>query len=139
MTQKPKALDAFCGKYSGEGAWTDIGGASKRYRVSQSVSREGEKLLVKYTHEFFEEGSTTSGEFVFDFVCPPIFATTMKGAVVGNGYVFDDYLHFNIRTGEMFVEASYERAGKGLRVRGSSTSNSQGLFIAWSEVLERAS
>jgi len=38
---------------------------------------------------------------------------------------------------EIFVETSYQRVGNSLLVRGSSTSNAQGRFIAWSEVLER--
>ena len=42
-----------------------------------------------------------------------------------------------VAVSEIFVETSYQRVGDALLVRGSSTSNAQGRFIAWSEVLER--
>ena len=125
------------GSYRGQGSWIDIAGESKRYRVMQEIAGSASALLVRYTHEFFEEGTSTEGEFVFEFVSPTLFTTRMKGAAVGNGYVFERYLHFNIRAGEIFVETSYQRVGDALLVRGSSTSNAQGRFIAWSEVLER--
>ena len=128
---------AFPGRYQGQGSWIDIAGESKRYRVTQEISGSASALRVRYAHEFFEEGTSTEGEFVFDFVSPTLFTASMKGAAVGNGYVFERYLHFNIRAGEIFVETSYQRVGNSLLVRGSSTSNAQGRFIAWSEVLER--
>jgi len=127
----------FPGRYHGQGSWIDIAGESKRYRVTQEISGSKSALLVRYAHEFYEEGTATEGEFVFNFVSPMLFTTGMNGTAVGNGYVFERYLHFNIRTGEIFVETSYQRVGDSLLVRGSSTSNAQGRFIAWSEVLER--
>jgi hypothetical protein len=129
----------FPGRYQGEGSWLDIAGESKRYRVTQEISESASALVVRYAHEFFEEGTSTEGEFVFEFVSPTLFTTSMKGAAAGNGYVFERYLHFNIRAGDIFVETSYQRVGDALLVRGSSTSNAQGRFIAWSEVLERMS
>jgi hypothetical protein len=137
VTLVPTDYATFAGRYQGHGSWIDIAGASRRYRVTQEISGSASALLVRYAHEFFEEGTSTDGEFVFDFLSPTLFATSMKGTTVGNGYVFERYLHFNIRAGEIFVETSYQRVGDSLLVRGSSTSNAQGRFIAWSEVLER--
>lgn len=73
----------FTGQYTGEGAWTDITGESKRYRVRQTIAAEGNRLIVSYTHSFFEEGTSSGGELHFDFVAGSIFTTTMNGTVVG--------------------------------------------------------
>ena len=141
LTRPPSPLTVdyvtFPGRFQGQGSWLDVAGESKRYRVTQEISESAPALVVRYAHEFYEEGTSTEGEFVFEFVSPTLFTTRMKGAAVGNGYVFERYLHFNIRAGEIFVETSYQRVGDALLVRGSSTSNAQGRFIAWSEVLER--
>lgn len=137
MPAEMSNLSQFVGVFAGEGHWVDIAGDSKRYRIRQSVVREDNRLTVSYTHEFFEEGNTTHGEFVFEHVEGPIFAVHIKGAPVGNGYAFAPYLHFNIKVGEIFVETSYELSADGLLVRGSSTSNAQGRFIAWTESLAR--
>jgi hypothetical protein len=61
----------------------------------------------------------------------------MKNASVGHGYLFDDYLHFNLQIGEMFVEVSYQLSDNHVHVRGSTNKNSQGRFIAWHERLAR--
>lgn len=135
MTETTSDRTRFAGRYRGEGRWLDIAGESKPYHVVMQISAAREQLTVTYTHDFYEEGSATNGEFVFVFSSDVIFATTMKGAEVGNGYLFDDYLHFNIRAGDIFVETSYQITPVGLQVRGSSTRNAQGRFIGWHERL----
>jgi hypothetical protein len=40
--------------------------------------------------------------------------------------------------GEAFVEATYQAAGDRLIVCGSSSTNAEGLYIAWTEQLVRA-
>lgn len=130
-----ETLAGFPGTYTGHGIWIDITGESKRYDVLQSIRQEPTRLLVAYSHNFVEEGNNTRGEFVFEFLSPTIFATSLNGVVVGNGYIFDAYLHFNLRIGDVFVETSYARATHSIQVHGSSTRNSQGRFIAWSESL----
>jgi hypothetical protein len=135
MTTQRVVPTQFGGQYTGQGAWWDIDGQSKQYRVVQTILPEPTKLVVKYQHEFFQEGTATAGEFSFEFATQQICVVKLNGAEVGNGYLFDNYLHFNIRVGDIFVETSYERTDQGIVVRGSSTSNAQGKFIAWSEVL----
>ena len=135
MTIPIEELATFSGSYAGDGIWIDDTGESNRYEVLQLIRHEATRLMVSYTHNFVEEGNSTHGEFVFEFVSPTIFDSSLNGVVVGNGYVFDTYLHFNIRIGDVFVETSYARAANTIQVRGSSTSNSQGRFIAWSESL----
>lgn len=129
---------AFQGKYVGDGRWIDITGEAKQYRITQEVIVDANSLRVEYKHVFFEEGTTVEGEFIFEFVSNSIFSTTLKGSVVGNGYVFGNYLHFNIRAGDIFVETSYQLLDQRIHTRGSSTSNAQGRFIAWSETLSPA-
>lgn len=127
----------FVGVYSGTGVWVDVVGDSKQYRISQEIKGEANRLLIAYRHDFFQEGTSIEGILVFEFVSESIFSVSMNNAPVGNGYLFDDYLHFNLQIGEMFVEASYQLVGKEVRVRGSTNKNSQGRFIAWHEQLAK--
>lgn len=133
----PFNASKFIGVYSGTGVWIDVAGDSKQYRISQEIKGEANRLLVAYVHDFFQEGTKIEGIFVFEFASESIFSVSMKNAPVGNGYLFDDYLHFNLQIGEMFVEVGYQLAGNEVRVRGSTNKNSQGRFIAWHEQLVR--
>jgi len=125
------------GTYVGDGAWTDIAGESKPYRVTQTVSIESNDITVEYAHDFYEEGTATSGVFVFQRQADALLRVFMKGAALGNGYMFGDYLHYYIKVGEIFVQASYQLTPSGLLVNGSSSSNAQGRFIAWHEELRK--
>jgi hypothetical protein len=49
--------------------------------------------------------------------------------------VFDGCLHYHLKLGDKYVEASSLRSDHGLRVFGSSTTNAEGLYIAWAEEL----
>ena len=42
-----------------------------------------------------------------------------------------------MKIGDKFVEASYRASGDELEVFGSSTSNAEGNYIAWTERLRR--
>jgi hypothetical protein len=131
----PFDASRFVGVYSGTGVWVDIASDSKQYRISQEIKTEANRLLVAYKHDFFQEGNVIDGTLVFEFGSQSIFTVGMNGKTVGHGYLFDDYLHFNLQLGEMFIEVSYQSAGKAIRVRGSTNKNSQGRFIAWREEL----
>ena len=137
MTLMPANFDALVGSYSGEGAWIDITGKSKRYRVQQSIQFKGDELTLAYAHDFFAEGSFTRGAFEFrrqgDCLCDVF----MGGKAMGKGYMFGDYFHYFIKSGEIYVQASYQVTPVGLAVNGSSSSNSEGNFIAWHETLSR--
>jgi hypothetical protein len=52
---------------------------------------------------------------------------------------FDDgtVVDAKFRPGAAFVEASYRASGEGLEVYGSSSSNAEGHYIAWTETLRR--
>ncbi len=132
-----RELDVFSGNYEGSGAWIDIAGESKKYSVAQRIDVDGNKMKVVYTHDFYQENSKTSGEFVFEFSSETIFKVNMGGKTVGNGYVFGRYLHYHIQFGEVYVEVSYQADGEAILAHGSSTKNSQGNYIAWFESLKK--
>src|SRR5690348_7143175 len=93
----PADFSSLPGTYVGDGMWTDIAGESKSYRVSQSISIVNGEITVEYTHDFHEEGTSQSGAFVFQRQAGALLRVFMKGAAVGNGYMFGDYLHYYIK------------------------------------------
>lgn len=137
MSKAEPTVADFAGRYSGSGMWIDITGESKKYEIMQEIRYEEGHLLVSYTHNFVEEDSVTTGEFVFDFVTDTICNVMMQGTNMGNGYCFGPYFHFNIQVGETFVETSYTLTDDQIEVRGSSTKNAQGRFIGWYELLAK--
>jgi len=130
-------FDSLLGTYVGDGAWTDIAGESKPYRVKQTISIASNDITVEYAHNFYEEGTATSGAFVFKRQQDSLLRVFMNGAALGNGYIFGDYLHYYVKVGDIFVQASYQAMSSGLLVNGSSSSNAQGRFIAWHEELRK--
>jgi len=130
-------LSALPGKYTGVGAWIDIAGESKPYRINQTIVLADNILTLEYTHDFFEEGTSISGVFLFERQGDCLFRVSMKDSPVGNGYMFGGYLHYYIKVGDIFVQASYQVSSAGMHVNGSSTSNVKGRFIAWHESLEK--
>ncbi len=139
MTLPVPDLNRLAGDYQGSGRWIDIAGDTKPYLVRQSIAIDGDDLVVEYTHDFHEEGTVTSGSFVFRRQGRSLFEVRMKDAPVGNGYVFGSYLHFHLKVSGLFVQTSYDVTPIGLAVKGSSTSNSQGRYVAWHEALVRQS
>src|SRR5262245_154220 len=104
------------GTYVGDGAWTDIAGESKPYRVTQTISIASNGITVEYAHDFYEEGTATSGVFILQRQADALLRVFMKGAALGNGYMFGDYLHYYIKVGDNFVQASYQMTSSGLLV-----------------------
>jgi hypothetical protein len=130
-------LGSLPGTYVGVGAWTDIAGESKRYRVIQTISFASNEITIEYAHDFYEEGTATSGAFVLQRQTDALLRVLMKGADLGNGYMFGNYLHYYIKVGDICVQVSYQVTSDGLLVNGSSSSNAQGRFIAWHEDLRK--
>ena len=133
----PADFASLAGTYFGDGAWTDIAGESKPYRVTQTIALSTNDITVEYAHDFYEEGRVTSGIINFERQSSALLRVYMKGAAMGNGYMFGAYLHYYIKVGDIFVQASYQTSSYGLLVNGSSSSNAQGRFIAWHEDLNR--
>jgi hypothetical protein len=131
-----EGLSPFVGAYKGDGRWIDVTGESKAYRVAQEMSLRPSGLLIAYAHEFFEEDASRSGTFELTATPSSLLTVHMNGTQVGFGYLFASYLHYYVQVGDAFVEVSYEIDGQKIHVRGSSTRNARGRFIAWHESLK---
>jgi hypothetical protein len=69
------------------------------------------------------------------WIAQHLFRVDVAGAPVGNGYVFGEVSHYHMKFGDKHVEVSYRAAGDRLEVFGSSSTNAEGLYIAWTETL----
>ena len=127
-------FDRFAGTHEGHGAWHDAAGKSAHYTIKQSTRTTADGFELAFKHEF-EDGTVVDARFVMTWIAPHLFRVDIAGAAVGNGYVFDDCLHYHLKLADKYVQASYRRSGPGLTVFGSSTTNAEGLYIAWTEEL----
>ena len=126
----------FAGTHQGHGAWHDAAGKSARYTIKQSTRASVDGFELAFTHEF-DDGTVVDARLVMTWIAPHLFRVDIAGAAVGNGYVFDDCLHYHVKLGDKCVQASYRPSGPGLNVFGSSTTNAEGLYIAWTEELHQ--
>jgi hypothetical protein len=131
-------VDTFVGTFEGTGAWHDAAGKSMAYRIRQTNTATPDGFEIAFTHNF-DDGTVVDARFSMVWIAPSLFRVDVAGAPVGNGYVFDTCCHYHLKMGERFVEASYRSTPDGLEVFGSSTTNAEGLYIAWTETLRRAS
>lgn len=90
-----------------------------------------------FKHDF-DDGTVVDARFTMTWIAPNLFRVDAAGVAIGNGYVFDTYCHYHMKVGDRFVEASYRSSDGGLEVFGSSTTNAEGNYIAWMELLRRA-
>jgi hypothetical protein len=125
------------GTFEGSGTWHDAAGKSMSYTVAQTNVETERGFDIAFVHEFID-GSTTDARFSMIWIAPSLFRVEAGGAEVGNGYVFNGYCHYHLKAGDTYVEASYRVTDNGLEVYGSSTTNKEGLYIAWKEILRRA-
>jgi hypothetical protein len=130
------AIDSLAGTYEGTGEWFDSSGKSSKYSVRQTNASTADGFEIAFKHEF-DDGTMVDARFQMTWVTPHIFRVSAAGAPMGHGYVFDGYCHYHLETGKAFVEASYRFASDAVNVFGSSTTNAEGNYIAWKEVLRR--
>ena len=130
--------DTFVGTFEGTGAWHDAAGKSMAYRIRQTNTATADGFEIAFTHNF-DDGTVVEARFSMTWIAPSLLRVDVAGAPVGNGYVFDAYCHYHLKMGDRFVEASYRSTSDGLEVFGSSTTNAEGLYIAWTETLHRVS
>jgi hypothetical protein len=130
------AIERFVGVFEGTGTWHDAAGQSSAYRIRQHNHVTPDGFEVAFKHDF-EDGTVVDARFTMTWITPHLFRVTAAGAAVGSGYVFDGYCHYHLKVGDAFVEASYRSSAGGLEVFGSSTSNAEGHYIAWTETLGR--
>ena len=69
------------------------------------------------------------------WIASNLFRVDVSGTPVGNGYLFGDLCHYHMKFGEKFVEVSYRSGAGELAVFGSSSTNAEGNYIAWTETL----
>lgn len=127
--------DKLVGTYEGRGEWHDSAGQSATYTVRQNA-RTADGFEIAFKHDF-ADGTIMDARFQMTWLTPPIFRVSAAGAPVGHGYIFDGYCHYHLEAGDAFVEASYHFGPDTVDVFGSSTSNAEGKYIAWKEVLRR--
>jgi len=129
-------IEKLAGTFEGEGVWHDSAGKSMTYAVHQSNRVTANGFEIAFKHDF-ADGSIVDARFEMTWVTPHIFRVSSAGAPLGHGYLFDDYCHYHLETGKAFVEASYRCEPDAVHVFGSSTTNAEGNYIAWKEVLRR--
>jgi hypothetical protein len=131
------AIGRLVGTFTGSGTWHDAAGKAQAYKVAQMVGETGDDFVISFRHDF-EDASVTEARFLMRWTTPVIFDVLVADRVVGNGYCFNGYCHYHLALGDRFVQASYTLEADRVKVYGSSTKNAEGLYIAWSENLERA-
>jgi hypothetical protein len=129
-------IEHLLGTFVGKGRWHDSVGQSQSYHVQQTNRALAGGLELSFKHDF-EDGSIVSATFALLPIAPALYRLEVADAVVGNGYLLDDYCHYHLKTGDAFVEASYRGTDDRVRVYGSSTKNADGNYIAWHEMLIR--
>jgi hypothetical protein len=131
-------VEKFVGTFEGHGTWHDAAGKSMAYRIRQTNTATADGFGIVFSHDF-DDGTVVDARFSMTWIALSLFRVDVAGAPVGNGYVFDAYCHYHLKMGDRFVEASYRPTPGGLEVFGSSTTNAEGLYIAWTETLRRVS
>ena len=131
------SIEQLTGTFAGEGAWHDSAGTSMTYVVRQTTRVTNDGFEIAFKHDF-ADGSVVDARFEMTWLAPHLFRVSVAGAPIGHGYLFDNYCHYHLETGKAFVEASYRFDGDGVKVCGSSTRNAEGNYIAWKEMLRRA-
>ena len=137
MSIHVNAIEGFTGMFDGEGAWYDATGKSAAYRIRQTNDSTAEGFKVGFKHDF-EDGGVVEAHFIMTWIAPNLFRVDVSGAPVGNGFVFGGFCHYHMKFGDKFVEVSYRSVAEGLEVFGSSTTNAEGHYIAWKEILRRS-
>jgi len=128
------SIETFTGTFEGTGTWHDAAGKSATYRIQQTTSATDGGFEVAFRHDF-EDGAVVEARFSMSWIASNLFRVDVSGAPVGNGYLFGDLCHYHMKFGEKFVEVSYRSGAGELAVFGSSSTNAEGNYIAWTETL----
>jgi hypothetical protein len=127
-------IEPFAGTFEGAGTWYDAAGKSAAYRIQQTASATDGGFEVTFRHDF-DDGTVVEARFSMSWIASNLFRVDISGTPVGNGYLFGDLCHYHVKVGDKFVEVSYRSGGGGLAVFGSSSTNAEGNYIAWTETL----
>jgi hypothetical protein len=129
-------LAGLIGTFEGSGAWYDSASKSATYRIRQTNASSDEGFEMAFKHDF-EDGTVVDARFNMTWIAPNLFRLDVAGAQVGNGYVFGGVCHYHMKLGEKFIEVSHVARADSLDVFGSSSTNAEGNYIAWTETLRR--
>ena len=129
-------VEGLIGTFDGSGAWYDSAGKSGTYRIRQTNASTPDGFEVAFTHDF-DDATVVEARFTMTWIAANLFRLDVAGASVGNGYVFDTLCHYHMKFGDKFVEVSYALDADAVNVFGSSSTNAEGLYIAWKETLHR--
>ena len=130
-------IERFLGTYEGTGTWHDASGKSASYTIHQTNVATPDGFEVAFHHDF-DDGAEVEARFDMSWIAPHLFRVEVSGSPVGNGYVFGDVCHYHMKFGEKFVDVSYRLSLGTMEVFGSSSTNAEGLYIAWKETLQRS-
>jgi len=126
----------FAGRYEGTGRWHDEAGKSQAYTIVQTSTPTDDGFDIAFKHDF-EDGTVVDARFSMTWIDAVLFRVSASGTPMGHGYLFDNFAHYHIAPGAAVVEVGMHIGGDTLSIHGSSTKNSEGLFIAWRESLRR--
>ena len=129
-------IEGFAGTFEGAGTWHDAAGKSAMYRIQQTAAATDGGFDVAFRHDF-DDGTVVEGRFSMSWIASNLFRVDVSGAPVGNGYLFGDLCHYHLMFGDKLVEVTYRSGAGELAVFGSSSTNAEGNYIAWKEVLRR--
>lgn len=127
----------FAGRFEGSGRWHDEGGKSQSYTIVQMATPTADGFDLAFKHHF-EDGTVVDARFLMVWIDGVLFRVMAGGQPIGHGYRFDAFTHYHLHTASAVVEVGIQSNGDALDVRGSSTKNAEGLFIAWRETLRRS-
>jgi hypothetical protein len=131
------AVTHLIGAYEGAGTWYDAARKSATYQIRQTNRATTDGFEVTFKHDF-DDGSVVEATFGMTWLAPHLFRVEVAGSPVGNGYMFENVCHYHMKFGDTFVEVTYQSGGAELAVFGSSTTNAEGNYIAWREMLKRS-
>ena len=138
MTFAGAIMQHFTGTYEGTGTWYDAVAKSGTYRIRHTHAPTADGFDVSFTHDF-DDGTVVEAQFRMTWISPRLFSVHVGGTLVGNGYLFDDFCQYHMKFGDRFVQVSYRAGAEEMQVFGSSSSNAEGNYTAWTERLRLTS
>jgi hypothetical protein len=130
------SIERFLGTFAGTGSWHDAASKAGSYAIRQTNAARGDGFEVAFHHDF-DDATVVDARFTMTWIAPHVFRVTAAGAPLGHGYVFDSRCHYHLNVGGKFIEVGYRADGDELEVFGSSSTNAEGNYTAWTERLRR--
>jgi hypothetical protein len=130
------SIERFLGTFEGTGAWHDAASKSGSYKIRQTNAPRSDGFEIGFHHDF-DDATVVDARFTMTWIAPHVFRVDAAGTPLGHGYAFDIRCHYHLNIGGKFIEVGYRVAGDELEVFGSSSTNAEGNYTAWTEQLRR--